>query len=217
MISSFPAIFLCPEIAHSHRFGNVASLWISYASIGCVSNWINTCDNLYRKGWIGPIWCCLCKCSLESVTHIFIECRYTRWVIMFLSSTLQRPLSWNGSSYLQILDLWIWNEGLLAHLPLFFCWQMWLARNRCIFEDSRPDPEHTVYYILEQLKLHPSVTHNRRKIRNIGLAPSIIYPTGYFDGATAKLIGGIGVHLLISHDHDFHLNTGIGSSAKTRA
>ena len=27
----------------------------------CLSNWVHTWDNLIKKGWIGPHWCCLCK------------------------------------------------------------------------------------------------------------------------------------------------------------
>ena len=40
----------------------------------CLSERINTWDNLNKNGWIGPNCCSLCKCVTESVNHIFAEC-----------------------------------------------------------------------------------------------------------------------------------------------
>ena len=35
---------------------------------------INTCDNLCKRGCLGPNRCFLCKIEAETIDHIFVEC-----------------------------------------------------------------------------------------------------------------------------------------------
>ena len=39
-----------------------------------IKNKVNTWDNLIKRGWSGPNHCSLCKCQLESVFHLFVDC-----------------------------------------------------------------------------------------------------------------------------------------------
>ena len=55
----------------------------------CLSNQINTWDNMLKKGWTGPSCCCLCMGDAESVNHLFVDCRFTREVIGGLGIALQ--------------------------------------------------------------------------------------------------------------------------------
>ena len=50
----------------------------------------------------------------------------------------------------------------------------------------------------------------------MGLGPVINYPCGFFDGAFAKGIGGVGFCLLLSQTHtfEFSLGTGMGTNTK---
>ena len=53
------------------------------------------------------------------------------------------------------------------------------------------------------------------KRRNIGLALVFDFPAGFFYGASANSMGGIGIHLLISQDHYFCMQMGVGQSTNT--
>ena len=70
------------------------------------------------------------------------------------------------------------------YLPLFIFWSIWKHRNGCIFEGNTP----SVYVVFHQIDmLFHTFSVPRKKIKNriIGLPPTITYPCGYFDGATA--------------------------------
>ena len=54
------------------------------------------------------------------------------------------------------------------------------------------------------------------KVRNIGSALVLIYPTGFFDGVAANYIGGVGISLLINQSHRFDIKMGCGKSTNTR-
>ena len=56
----------------------------------------------------------------------------------------------------------------------------------------------------------------KHKIRNIGLALVYDFPIGFFDGASANSMGGIGIHLMLSQDHYFCMHMGVGQSTNTR-
>ena len=98
----------------------------------------------------------------------------------------------------------------------FMTWQIWLARNKCIFEDKNFDMHFIVHSILEQLHLYPVHSQHKSKRRDIGLAPTFDYPASFFDGASANQTWGIGVHLLINHDHYICMKMGVGQSTNTR-
>ena len=99
----------------------------------CLSNRINTWDNLNKKRWIGPNWCCLCNFSNKTISHICIDCIFTLEVIQTLGIALLHPFPWKEDSYLQNLELWFRKEKFMTYLTLLMCWQLWLTRNRYIF------------------------------------------------------------------------------------
>ena len=74
--------------------------------------------------------------------------------------------------------------------------------------------------ILQQVKflcfLHPAPNHKQKR-KNIGPTPQLFYPSGYFDGAAAKELGGAGFVLHLSNLHFIAFSLGCGSSANTRA
>ena len=43
------------------------------------------------------------------------------------------------------------------------------------------------------------------------------YPVGFFDGASANKTRGVGVHIILSNEHYFHLKLGCGLSTNTRS
>ena len=49
------------------------------------------------------------------------------------------------------------------------------------------------------------------------MAPIYEFPVGFFDGASANLMGGIGVHLMINYDHYICMKMCVGQSTNTRS
>ena len=182
----------------------------------CLSNRVHTWDNLIKKGWIGPHWCCLCKTTSESVDHLFHECSFTKLVISHISSSLGIPFFWKEANYILNVSSWFSKGNNLIYLPLLLTWEIWLTRNKCLFENKLPDIHFVVHTIREQLQLYPVLSQQKTKRRNIGLAPIYDFLVGFFDGASANRTRGIGVHLLISQDHHFCIKMGVGLSTNTR-
>ena len=161
-------------------------------------NRINTCDNLIKKGWIGPYWCCLCRSYLESVDHLFHDCNFTRKVIALIRSSIDIPYFWRESNSFLNVSSWISLGNTLKYLPLLLTWQIWITRNKCIFEDKKPDIYFTVLSIKNHLQLYPVNMQLKNIRRTDGPTPSLDFPACFFDGASPNHMGGIGVQLMLS-------------------
>ena len=112
---------------------------------------ILTCDNLMKRGFVMAGWCCMCKCSGESVDHLLLHCEVVREVWNFLLRYF--GVSWVFPATVSDLlfgwhNCWgkqsslIWN--LVAHCIM---WTIWWERNCRIFEDK----EHSVDRIIERV------------------------------------------------------------------
>ena len=183
----------------------------------CLSNKVHTWDNLIKKGWIGMNWCCLCKSASESVDHLFHECSFIRQVTALIRSSLAIPYFWKETNFLLNVSSQISKGNNLKYIPLLLSWKIWLTRNKCVFEDKQPDIFHVVQSIRNQLQLYHVTSQQKSKRRTIGPAPILDFPVGFFDGASANQMGGIGVHLLISQDHYFCFKLGVVLSSNTRS
>ncbi len=103
-------------------------------------NKILTCDNLIRRGYSIISWCCMCKCSGETVDHLLIHCQVARclwcWILRAFG------ISWVFSG--NVMDLlFSWWNGLGRHasdiwnlIPFCLLWIVWLECNRRSFEDT---------------------------------------------------------------------------------
>ena len=89
-------------------------------------------------------------------------------------------------------------------------WKIWLAKNKCIFDDKKPDINYIVHSLLEQLHLYPVQSQLKSKRRDIGLTPILDFLAGFFDGASTNQMGGIGVYLMIRQDHYICMKMGVG-------
>ena len=103
------------------------------------------------------------------------------------------------------------------HLPFFLIWHIWLARNQFIFEDKKPDITSIALAIKNQLLHYPVKLQHNISRRNIGPAPTLNYPVGFFDGASTRNKGGAGIMLMLSLEHHFHFKMGLGISTNARA
>eukprot|EP00253_Pinus_taeda_P009869 PITA_09869 len=75
-----------------------------------VQNKLLTRDNLMKKSIDGPHRCELCRSSLETAKHLFMECNKSCW----------RK---------------VWNA-----IPKYVCWQIWLTQNDLIFNEKEQAP-----------------------------------------------------------------------------
>ena len=112
---------------------------------------ILTCDNLMKRGYVMAGWCCMCKCSGESVDHLLLHCEVVREVWNFFLQSF--GVSWVFPETVNDLlfgwqNCWgkqssrIWN--LVPHCIL---WSIWWERNGRTFEDK----EHSVGKIIERV------------------------------------------------------------------
>ncbi len=107
-------------------------------------NRILTADNLSKRGWVGPSVCCLCGRASKCLSHLFFFCPFARaawsWNLFSEPCTLSSFLNTVGG----LADRWIKArlsvKGRRKHLLdlciAATCWEIWLARNDCIFRDK---------------------------------------------------------------------------------
>ena len=89
-------------------------------------------------------------------------------------------------------------------------------RNSCIFYDKKVSVSSIIHQVEFLFHLYP-IPKLKKKIRCIGIKPQIFYPCGFFDGAVAGNIGGVGFVLLLSDSHTLGFSLGCGMSTNTRA
>ena len=112
-----------------------------------LKNKLLTGDNLAKCGFNGPLCCCLCNSTFETVDHLLVDCVFSRKVwelilqdlncsITIQSSVLALYLGWHASRPLKA-------SSSLLHLHChsilnFYWWALWLIRNNCIFNETTP-------------------------------------------------------------------------------
>ncbi|KAF5463697.1 hypothetical protein F2P56_013842 [Juglans regia] len=108
--------------------------WV--ASLGKVL----TTENLRRRGLFIADWCVLCKRDGESVNHLFVHCKVTRFL-------WNEVLSWTGLHWVmprEVVDLLVGWKGVKGckkamsvwkMIPPCLMWCIWLERNGRCFED----------------------------------------------------------------------------------
>ena len=196
--------------------------------IGCfiwlvLNNKILTWDNLQRKGKIGPGICSLCFANFETVNHIFISCSIWKSIWGAVCEQLQLRPPPAAVSIRAFFNDWAathHHSSARYYLPHFAIWTVWKARNRAVFEGYKVNILCVLHQILYAAHISSSrtVTMGRKKhsVRRIGPKPLMIYPCGFFDGASTSSAAGIGycVHINENHHLEFALGVGYGSNTK---
>ncbi|CAN1779103.1 hypothetical protein LINPERHAP1_LOCUS14631 [Linum perenne] len=102
---------------------------------------ISTFDNLTKRGFVGPNFCVLCRADLESVSHLFLGCRFSYSVWTTFSSKLAMVgpidfdvhgfiLGWQFRNCVGGLEIF---RTCLLHAVF---WYIWGERNSRIFRDE---------------------------------------------------------------------------------
>ena len=152
------------------------------------------------------------------IQYLFIDCPFTKRAFEVFHEQYGIRSFFKGTVR-SFLEQWFNSfstDSTFIYLPLFLFWNIWKLRNGCIFENKQP----TVYAIFLQtealMHLYP-VPKKKKKLRSIGMPPQIIYPCGFFDGATAGNIGGSGFVIYLSGSHCMYFSLGCGNSTNTRS
>ncbi|KAI4975347.1 hypothetical protein ZWY2020_048954 [Hordeum vulgare] len=129
-----------------------SSIWRTWAPPKCkIFLWmamqrkILTADVLLLRGWDNNYFCPLCIRCLETATHLLSECSWSTkiWVRMAVSTNRPslQPASWAAdrplSDWFQALsstDLDARRRKGTRALAILICWELWLERNRRIFQ-----------------------------------------------------------------------------------
>jgi hypothetical protein len=128
-----------------------------------LQNRIWTAARLQIRGWPNDYFCPLCIRNLETVSHLFQECCFSReiWekVGMWIMTEQLRPANWN-----QILDLHKWfidlsNNAVGARrngvrsMVMLTVWESWRERNNRIFNRSSRSVDQIFGAIQDEAKI----------------------------------------------------------------
>jgi hypothetical protein len=126
-----------------------------------LQNRIWTADRLQARGWQNCDRCTLCNQTLETVEHLFINCRYTAriWDTIkdWVGIPLIQPANWVGLS----IDSW-WNllaggdtpcRKAVSSLTLLITWEIWNERNARIFRNKHAPTQVVIEKIKTEARL----------------------------------------------------------------
>ena len=113
------------------------------------------------------------------------------------------------------------HSSALYYIPHFTIWAVWKARNRVVFYGFKVNILCVLHQILYAAQIPSSrpVTKGRniKSARQIGPKPLMIYPCGFFDGASTSSAAGIGYCVDINENHRLEFALGIGYGSNTKA
>jgi hypothetical protein len=107
-----------------------------------------TWEMLRKKGWEGPGICYFCNRSSEDIHHILIHCDFTKVVWQRLLMHFSLNLLWNGSTVSDCFNVWSTEKSAPVCLAVHACWQIWIERNKVLFDDRPPSLLAVVHRIL---------------------------------------------------------------------
>jgi ribonuclease HI len=178
---------------------------------------ILTWEVLQRRGWVGPGICKLCKVNSESTDHLFVHCSFTQAIWQKLYKIYHLNFQWEGNSVSDCFYKWTTDISAPASMAAIACWQIWIERNKSLFEDFSPSIDSVVHRITTSFNWQPSI-----KKLNINRVCELTLPEGVtmacFDGAALSngsccAAGGI----FRTHDKritKWYLNCGVGTNTK---
>lgn len=130
---------------------------------------------------------------------------------------LSLPLLWSGASITDCLSTWLSNHAAPSSLAIMMCWQIWLERNKALFEDSTPSVQAVFYRILAHWHWQPSST-KALPPRAMFLNLPLDHTVACFDGAAVSsgLCCGAGGTFKFhpTRTTKWFLSCGVGSNTK---
>lgn len=124
---------------------------------------------------------------------------------------------WDGCSVFHCLTKWSSDISSPVSLAAYTCWNIWLERNRVIFEDCIPSPRAVVYRIAVSFTWQPSTVIS---------IPNRVCEITFLDGFTLACFDGAALQtgnccsaggIFKSHASrvtKWYLNCGVGTNTK---
>ena len=146
--------------------------------------------------------------------HIFSHCTVWKNVFSHICDQFQLTPPSQSDTLDMFIDNWTDTQSTI---PFHTMWAIQKARNLYIFEGKKLSALSILHQISYSLQLYCSLAIKVKNIRVIGPFPSMVYPYGFFDGAFANKVGGVGYCLYLNESHSFEFALGVGYSTNTKA
>ncbi|CAL1408646.1 unnamed protein product [Linum trigynum] len=103
----------------------------------CAKNGLATKEKLFQRKCSPNSICQVCQCPIESLVHCLFLCDHAResWTTIFPSL----PIPAQSTAFLD----WLYSLKDVIHARamshvIFLCWNIWKARNECVFKNRIP-------------------------------------------------------------------------------
>jgi len=183
-----------------------------------IHNAILTWDNLSKRGIYGPSRCVLCSDDTEDINHLFVFCRFTKYIWSCLAHYYNFAWAWDDLPVRENFANWHRLQHQRLHFPILVCWIMWNNRNRIIFDHHKLSASTIIYQISQLYGLYPDKKHLKKRQSKILPQPDTwAQNIATFDGASqGGICGGGGTITLLDH-RTIHYKVGLGAGTNTRA
>lgn len=173
-------------------------------------------DNLIKRGWTGPGWCCLCRLGPESAEHLLMNCSFFQSVWKLCCNEQNLQVVWDDKDFGEGLHNWIRGKKKPLFLPIFISWIIWFERNEVIFHDKKADPLHCASTVCMMLQNFPEEEAGNHIVRDSSFSFVVSQPILFFDGAARDGLCAVGGVIYLNENHLFslRLNDGRGSNMK---
>ena len=164
--------------------------------------------------------CALCSKAVDSVYHLFFHCIVWKNVIDIIKEQYHITPSFQSDDLCSYLEKWtdcFSKNSAYYYLPFLAMWVVWKVRNISIFEGKNVPVTSIFHHITCFSHMYCPSVIKVKKSRTIGLSHVLVYPCGFFDGASAQGAGGAGYVLILSEAHTFEFELGAGPCTNTKA
>ncbi|XP_027120520.1 uncharacterized protein [Coffea arabica] len=134
---------------------SVLPLKISFFMVRLLRNRLLVVSSLVKFHVQGPSKCfCYLDSQSKTLDHVFSEGEFAQQLWSFFGSAV--GVSYLGVGVRSRLAAWWFhcreNGFVHAVLPILFCWQIWKARNRKVFEEREPQLRSVCDWIFRELR-----------------------------------------------------------------
>lgn len=146
----------------------------------------------------------MCKEALETVNHLFCECRvaYGLWDML---SHWDDNQPWRLLPLDQAFEFWATKGDGMKALPYYACWEIWCHRNNLLFNEGCLDIYRMYSNILVWLHSNPVPDKVCRDLSTRIRPPCIQLPAIFFDGAQQDGVCGCGAWIQTEGDERYHI------------